>query len=103
MEQLYPCDRCKRKLKSKLSLKKHLEMHAKRDSEDPKFICNICDRGNEHFKHLKTFIITKFKKKINKFFTVFSQGYMLKDHLRTHSGKVDLNIFINNLIQPIVF
>lgn len=45
MEQLYPCERCKRKLKSKLSLKKHLEMHAKRDNEEPKFVCNICDRG----------------------------------------------------------
>lgn len=45
VEQLYPCGRCKRKLKSKISLRKHQEMHSKRDNEEPKFVCNICDRG----------------------------------------------------------
>lgn len=67
VEQLYPCDRCKRKLKSKLSLKKHQEMHAKRDSEDPKFVCNVCDRGNKICTFNNT--LTKIKKKLSSIFT----------------------------------
>lgn len=59
----YPCSSCKRILKSKLSLKKHLEMHHKKLEVESKYMCHICKR-------------------------VFSQAYMLRDHLRSHSGKM---------------
>ena len=42
---IYPCNRCKRKLKSKLSFINHQKMHDKRDKEGRIFECNICSKG----------------------------------------------------------
>uniref|UniRef100_A0A1I8PWC2 Protein krueppel n=1 Tax=Stomoxys calcitrans TaxID=35570 RepID=A0A1I8PWC2_STOCA len=61
-EKLYPCTKCKSKLKSQLSLKKHMETHHKGNEEDFKHVCTFCSRG-------------------------FPNAYMLKEHLRTHSGE----------------
>uniref|UniRef100_A0A1I8NYW4 Protein krueppel n=1 Tax=Stomoxys calcitrans TaxID=35570 RepID=A0A1I8NYW4_STOCA len=62
--ELYPCTKCKKKLKTETSLKRHLELHEKRSTVDRerKCVCNICDRG-------------------------FPHAYMLRDHLRSHSGE----------------
>lgn len=40
--EYYPCDKCKRKLKSELSFKKHQEMH---DSKEQSHNCHICKEG----------------------------------------------------------
>lgn len=44
---IYPCPRCKRKLKTKLSFSKHLQMHEQKDNEERPYECNICSKGNE--------------------------------------------------------
>lgn len=46
-QELHPCTKCKKQLKTEASLKKHLLLHDKRAGEDRerKYVCNICDRG----------------------------------------------------------
>lgn len=41
-QKLYPCDKCKRKLKSEMSFKKHQEMH---DNKEQIYKCHICKQG----------------------------------------------------------
>lgn len=43
IQQYYPCDKCKRKLKSELSFKKHQEMH---NSKVLYHKCHICKEGS---------------------------------------------------------
>lgn len=43
--EIYPCDKCQRKLISKLSYIKHQEMHLKKDQEELEFKCNVCEQG----------------------------------------------------------
>lgn len=46
---IYPCNRCKRKLKSKLSFINHQKMHDKREKGGRIFECNICSKGKSIF------------------------------------------------------
>ncbi|XP_061387098.1 zinc finger protein 91-like [Musca vetustissima] len=63
-QESFPCTQCKKQLKTEASLKKHLLLHEKKANEDRdrKYVCNVCDRG-------------------------FPHAYMLRDHLRSHSGE----------------
>ncbi|KAI8122868.1 Zinc finger protein 850 [Lucilia cuprina] len=58
-QKFYPCNKCKRKLKTELSFKKHQEMH---DSKEHTYKCSICKQE-------------------------FEDKSSLKDHMRTHSGE----------------
>lgn len=49
-QRFYPCDKCKRKLKSELSYKKHQEMH---DNKEQIYKCTLCKEGKLLLTSLK--------------------------------------------------
>ncbi|KAM7346466.1 uncharacterized protein ACRADG_006388 isoform 2-T2 [Cochliomyia hominivorax] len=61
-EEMYPCDKCQRKLISKLSLIKHQEMHLKKAKEELEFKCSICEEE-------------------------FTESALLKNHQKTHTAE----------------
>lgn len=44
-QKRYPCNKCKRKLKSECSLAKHKEMHGRKEQETCLHVCETCDKG----------------------------------------------------------
>ncbi|XP_046803613.1 zinc finger protein 34-like isoform X3 [Lucilia cuprina] len=58
----YPCKRCKKILKTKVSLLRHEGRHEKRDKEGRKYVCNICNKA-------------------------FHYGSILRKHQRKHVGE----------------